>query len=199
MKDITITVQGNVGTPPEERVDKKGRTMCTFRLASAPRWFHRESQSWKDGGTSWFSVSCFGRLADHAVQSLKKGDPVVVIGRLEIREYQTENSRGTSADLKAEALGHDLTQGISEFRRAQQGSEASDAEERQPAIQDQNSHPQVQQATADSEGAEADSSALAESEPSLTAQARWNDPVVPGGDSSASRPQPEQQAQPQAA
>jgi single-stranded DNA-binding protein len=112
-----ITVIGNVVDSPR-RVRLQHGSVTNFRLASTERRFDRETQSWVDGGTFWADVECWGDLGGHVSQTLSKGDPVVVVGTLTTRQWETERGRGSGSQIRAEAVGPNLARGVAEFRRA---------------------------------------------------------------------------------
>lgn len=62
-------------------------------------------------------MTAFRGLADHASRSLRKGDRVVVVGRLRIRRWETDERSGTAVEVDAEALGHDLRWGVTQFAK----------------------------------------------------------------------------------
>lgn len=117
MNDTTITLVGNVATQPERRRTGSGDAVTRFRVATSPRRWDRDSARWQDGHTSWYSVSVFRRLGDHAFSSLSKGDRVVLTGRLRIRTWESGDKRGTDAEIEAEAIGHDLLWGTTRFEQ----------------------------------------------------------------------------------
>jgi len=112
-----ISVVGTVATEPRLVVTQAGVKLCTFRLASGERRYDRGQQKWVDGDTNWFSVAAFRALAEHAGQSFKKGERVIVTGRLRVRQWETEEKSGTSVEIEADALGHDLRWGVSRFEK----------------------------------------------------------------------------------
>ena len=62
-----------------------------------------------DGDRLYMAVTCWRSLADHVADSLRKGDQVVVHGRLKIREYTTKDgARRTNLEVDAKAIGPDL-------------------------------------------------------------------------------------------
>src|SRR4029079_5343976 len=85
----TITITGNVATEPEHKLTPGGVSITTFRIASGQRRYDRQTGGWVDGPTNWYSVSTFRSLADHAYDSLHKGDRVILTGRLKVREWET--------------------------------------------------------------------------------------------------------------
>lgn len=130
MNDTYLTVVGNLVTVPERRrVESTGATVVNFRLGSTARRFDKASGGWVDGNTFFVKVSCWRGLADNVYQSLFKGDPVVVHGRLYTREYQAEDgTRRTSYELEATAVGHNLARGASTFNRTRPGQASGTAE-----------------------------------------------------------------------
>ena len=132
----TITITGNVATAPEHKRTAAGVSITTFRVASSQRRFDRATNAWVDGDTNFYSVSAFRRLADHAFHSLRKGERVVLTGRLRVRDWENGAKRGTDVDIEADALGHDLLFGTTVFTKDASTS-ASDSEARwQPPLAD---------------------------------------------------------------
>lgn len=124
----TITITGNIATPPELKRTPGGVTVTTFRLASSQRRYDRTAGAWVETGINWYTVSAFRSLADHAFHSLSKGDRVIVTGRLRVRDWETETRRGTTVEVDAEALGHDLLWGTTSFQKdTRSGSSESGA------------------------------------------------------------------------
>ena len=113
----TITITGNVATAPEFKRTPAGLAITTFRVASGRRRYDRETGSWTDSGTNWYTVSVFRSLADHAFESLHKGDRVILTGRLRLREWENGTRKGTSIEIDAEAIGHDLLWGTTTFAK----------------------------------------------------------------------------------
>lgn len=117
MNDI-VTLTGIVATEPRHFVTSTGLPITSFRLASAQRRFDRVKQEWSDASTNWYTVSAFRQLAVNASASIKKGERVLVTGRLRLREWEEDERKGTAVEVDAEALGHDLLWGTSAFSRS---------------------------------------------------------------------------------
>jgi single-strand DNA-binding protein len=128
-----ITVIGTLGQDPEERSTSRG-SVVQFRLASTDR--RRDAQgNWQDAGTSWYRVNAWGELGKHALLSLKKGQRVIVAGDLSVSEWDAPGGhKGRSVEIRAAALGHDLTFGTSRFERQQRSQQPVDASEQQSAV-----------------------------------------------------------------
>jgi single-strand DNA-binding protein len=112
----TITVVGNI-TEPEFKQTEDGLQILNFRIASTERRFDKAEDKWVEGATNWYSVSAFRQLADHANRSFRKGDRVFVTGRLRLRDWETGAKKGVTAQIDADALGHDLRWGTTTFHR----------------------------------------------------------------------------------
>ncbi len=118
MPDTDITVVGRVASPPRRARLDNGGTVTNFRIASTARRFDRATQEWVDGETFWSDVECWGDLGGNVARSLSKGDAVVVVGRLWTRDYESQNGRGSTSQIRAESVGPDLRHGWAEYQRA---------------------------------------------------------------------------------
>jgi single-strand DNA-binding protein len=117
MYETTVTLQGWLGGNVTTRM--AGDTLvANFRVASTPRRYQRKSESWVDGATQWYSVSAWRALAENCQQSLRRGDPVVVHGRLTVNTWTNQQGvEVSSLEIEAIHVGHDLTRGTSAFTR----------------------------------------------------------------------------------
>jgi len=156
-----ITITGLVATEPRHIVTSESLAISSFRLASTQRRFDRSTQKWIDGDTNWFTITAFRNLAAHVSASVHKGDRVLVTGRLRIREWQTDERAGTTVDIEADAIGHDLAWGTSSFSRAVSALANSAAAESEI-----NSRSEAEPETGSETEAEAEAEAEAEPEES---------------------------------
>ncbi|MGW9156178.1 single-stranded DNA-binding protein [Microbacterium sp. NPDC055665] len=111
-----VTIVGRVATDPTQGQTGGGVPVTNFRLASTHRRFDAATQEWTDAGTNWFSVAAFRSLGENAKASLRTGDSVIVTGRLKIRNWESNGKHGTSVDIDADAIGHDLRWGTTAYR-----------------------------------------------------------------------------------
>jgi single-strand DNA-binding protein len=126
MNEITVTVVGNLASDVRLHELRSRTPMASFRLASSARVFDRVRNEWSDGPTSYFSVFCWNALAENVTSSLSKGEPVVVTGRLTTRTWEQDGRNGTSLEIKAFTVGHDLSRGTSSFRRRSRSDRGAD-------------------------------------------------------------------------
>ena len=113
----TLTVTGLIATTPRHITTSEGLEITSFRLASSQRRFDKTANKWVDASTNWYTVTAFRNLATNAYASLNKGDRIVVVGRLRIRDWQTDDRTGTNVEIEAETLGHDLFWCTAEAKR----------------------------------------------------------------------------------
>ncbi len=107
MADTYTSIVGNLTDDPDVRVTPGGIQVASFRLAVTPRV--RDGEGWKNGETSYFTVTCWRDLAAHTGESLSKGDRALVIGRLKTRSWETpEGERRSTVEVDAEEVGPSL-------------------------------------------------------------------------------------------
>jgi single-strand DNA-binding protein len=113
-----VTIVGFVARDPYLRETKDGRHVAEVRVGTTTRVLDRNTGEWRDADTSYFSVSCWRRLADNVRASLRKGDPVVVKGRFKTRTYEDKTGQPrTVIEITADTVGHDLNRGVANYIR----------------------------------------------------------------------------------
>jgi single-strand DNA-binding protein len=96
----SITIDGRLVTDPELRFTQGGKAVCSMRVAA--------SDSKKDDAGNWetteqifIGVSLWENEAEAAAEALRKGDQVLVSGRIYQREYEASNGeKRTSLEVK---------------------------------------------------------------------------------------------------
>lgn len=112
-----ITVQGLVATTPRHLKTQDGVSITSFRLASSERKYDYNKKRWIDGQTNWYTITLHNEIAINAVESINKGDRLIVLGNLLILDWDNGERAGTSIELEATSIGHDLAWGKSVFTR----------------------------------------------------------------------------------
>jgi len=111
------TITGLVATTPRHLVTQDGLPITSFRLASSQRRFDSIQNKWVDGETNWYTITAFKTLAINMAGSINKGERIVVQGTLRVRDWDNGERAGTSVEIEATAVGHDLSWGTSQFTR----------------------------------------------------------------------------------
>jgi single-strand DNA-binding protein len=135
MNEAFVTFQGWVGNEIVHRETTQGN-VANFRVGSTPR-IRKRNGDWVDGPTSWFSVTCWRTLADHVRDSVRKGEPVVVHGRLRTDVWEREDGQSSvTYVVEASYVGHDLTRGTAVFVRALRPDRAESDDEGDPVVKE---------------------------------------------------------------
>lgn len=93
-----ITIIGNVGQDPELKYLPSGQSSLTFSVATS----RKVKEEWQ---TTWHKVIAWGEMAENCAASIAKGNRVVVIGRIEVREWQTKaGEKRTTVEVTADEI-----------------------------------------------------------------------------------------------
>jgi single-strand DNA-binding protein len=112
-----ITVRGFVATEIRSSTTPGGVATASFRLGATDRRYDRATSTWVDGNTNWFTVQGYRQLAGNLGCSVKKGQRVIVVGRLKMRSWEKDGRIYHAAEIDAESVGHDLMWGSANFTR----------------------------------------------------------------------------------
>ena len=118
LNEAQISLTGYVATQPVTRQVKPGVSNVSMRVAWTPRRQDRVTGEWVDGNTSYVTVICWRKLGTNVAVCVRKGDPVVIKGRLSVRPYEDkEGVPRISVEVDANSVGHDLSRGVAGFQR----------------------------------------------------------------------------------
>jgi single-strand DNA-binding protein len=90
-----VVLVGNLTRDPELRHTPSGTPVCSLRLAVNSRR-KDETGQWTEK-PNYFSITVWGTQGENCAQYLSKGRPVAVDGRLDWREYQTQDGQKREA------------------------------------------------------------------------------------------------------
>jgi single-strand DNA-binding protein len=108
---------GNLTDDPELRFTPNGAAVANFRLAVTPRV--RQGDTWTDGETSFFRINVWRQLAENVTESLSKGARAVVIGRLRMRSWETDDGdKRTVVEVEADEVAPSLKFATAKVERA---------------------------------------------------------------------------------
>jgi single-strand DNA-binding protein len=131
MNETYVTLSGWLGGNVALR-EAGGVPVASFRVASTPRRYQRRTDTWEDADTQWYSVNAWRALAENCDRSLRRGDPVVVHGKLSAHTWTNKSGLDvTTFEVEAAFVGHDLNRGTSTFERRRPVSVTSTGE---PAV-----------------------------------------------------------------
>ncbi len=161
MNETYVNIVGNVVDDPVRRVTKSNIPFVTFRLASTVRRpVPGSAGEYADAGTTFVNVTAFRTLGINVDASLSKGDPVIVHGRLRVNQWVSGERSGTSVEIDALTVGHDLARGRSSFIRGGRCTSSEDGDRlADPAVQEARDLVEPASADAPSDDSEVESAA----------------------------------------
>ncbi len=80
-----VQLIGNLGATPEVKNLENGNKVARFSVATSEEYLNKKGE--KISATHWHNIVAWGKLAGIAEQLLKKGNEVVVDGKLSSRSY----------------------------------------------------------------------------------------------------------------
>ncbi len=92
-----LEVVGNLAADPEIRYTPQGKAVTEFSVADTPRRLNQASGQWEEGETNWFRVTIWDQYAQNVAASLKKGDQVIVTGRITTDRFTDKNNETRTA------------------------------------------------------------------------------------------------------
>ena len=91
----SVTIIGHTGKDAELQFTPAGKPLMKFSVAVSES--KNVGGEWKSE-TTWFNVSQFGDAAERNVDTITKGIPVFVQGKLQVRTYERKDG-GTGVDI----------------------------------------------------------------------------------------------------
>lgn len=117
-----ITITGRLTADPELKITQGGVMIANLRVVTSKR--KKEGDEWKDVDTTYWSVTAFRQLAENVVESLSKGDTVVVVGTVKGRQWEDPKSgeKRTAFEITADEIGAGLTRATAKVNRIRRES-----------------------------------------------------------------------------
>jgi len=121
-----ITFIGNLTDDPDLRFTQNGAPVASLRVASNRRFTDRGGNQQEE--TTFLNVNCWRDLAENAAESLKKGDRVIVIGRVRVRSYDNREGQTVwTTEIEADEIAPSLRWARAEVSRTSGGGSGSAA------------------------------------------------------------------------
>lgn len=97
-----VVLTGNLTSEPDLKTLASGTSVCKLRVACNTR--RKDGDEWVDK-PNYFDVTVWGKQGERCARFLEKGRPVAVDGRLEWREWETqEGGKRQAVDIVAESV-----------------------------------------------------------------------------------------------
>jgi single-strand DNA-binding protein len=119
-----ITFIGNLTDDPDLRFTQSGAPVGSFRVASNRRFTDRGGNQQEE--TTFLNVNCWRDLAENAAETLKKGDRVIVIGRVRVRSYENREGQTVwTTEIEADEIAPSLRWARADVTRTSGGGSGS--------------------------------------------------------------------------
>ena len=94
----SITLHGRLGRDPELRYTQQSQIpVASFSIAV--------DRNGKDAGTDWINIVAWNKTAELIDKYFRKGDEILISGRLQIRSYEDKNgNKRTVAEVVADRI-----------------------------------------------------------------------------------------------
>jgi single-strand DNA-binding protein len=117
-----VTLIGRVGSDPELKITANGKQLTKLSVVTSGR--RLTDGNWVDVDTTWWSVVCFGTLAERVAEQVGKGMAVIVYGKARQVEWEQEGVKRYRVEITATSVGPDLQFDIPQGRKVQRSDTA---------------------------------------------------------------------------
>ena len=98
-----ITLIGHMGKDPELKMTPAGQALARFSLATTETWKNQSGE--KQSKTEWHHITCWGKQAEVAEKFLRKGQQLMVQGKVQYREYTDQQGvKRTATDIRCDTF-----------------------------------------------------------------------------------------------
>lgn len=98
-----VRIVGRLTMEPELRYTPSGAAVLQLHIAVNRRYQDKKTQEWKDDA-SFFVVNQWGQAAERNAEKFKKGDPVLIDGRLRSRSWEKDGKKSYAVEVVAMSI-----------------------------------------------------------------------------------------------
>ena len=100
-----VTVAGTLTDDPKLRFTQSGIAVANFTVAANDRRYDQQSGQWTDGDATFLRCTLWRQPAENLVNSVGKGNRVLVTGTLRQRQFEHEGQKRTVLELDVTEVG----------------------------------------------------------------------------------------------
>jgi single-strand DNA-binding protein len=93
-----VILAGNLTRDPEMRYTPKGTAIANFGLAINRKWKSESGETKEE--TTFVDIEAWDRQAEVVAQYFKKGNPILVEGRLKLDQWEDKNTHQKQSKLR---------------------------------------------------------------------------------------------------
>lgn len=96
-----VILIGNLGRDPELKMTPSGQALARFSVATTETWKNQQGE--RQSKTEWHNIVIWGKQAETAEKFLRKGQQIMIEGRIQYREYQDQTgAKRTACDIRCD-------------------------------------------------------------------------------------------------
>ncbi len=88
----SVTLYGRLGMDPEMKELGANNSVTNISVATSRKYFSKKEDKQVED-TQWHKCSAFGKTGENIGKYLKKGDPILLQGRIEYRQYEKDGHK----------------------------------------------------------------------------------------------------------
>lgn len=112
----SVTLVGRAGSHPQLSMGSTGDRV-SLRVVATERRFDKTADDWVNGDEFGVTVVCWKTLATAVLNTVRKGDPVIVGGRIATRRFEKDGVTQYFTEVKADFVGLDVAKAGNRFTR----------------------------------------------------------------------------------
>lgn len=116
MNAASVTLVGRAAGHPQVSVGVTGERV-SLRVVATERYLDKASNDWVDGDSFGVTVVCWRTLGTAVLTTVRKGDPVIVSGRIATRRFEKNGAMQYFTEVKADFVGLDVAKAGTRFTR----------------------------------------------------------------------------------
>lgn len=93
-----VIIMGNLGQDPEQRWMPSGQAVTNISVATSRKWKDKTTGEPQEE-TSWHRCVAFGKTAETIAQYFKKGNKIMLEGRLKYGSYEKDGHKNYTTDI----------------------------------------------------------------------------------------------------
>jgi single-strand DNA-binding protein len=106
--DLVLTITGNLTADPKLNRSRGGTPIATLTIATTPRHYDRAADIWADEETIYLRCTAWRHTAQNIAAFLRKGDRVLVHGKLRQHTYTADTGSRSTFELDIDDIGPSL-------------------------------------------------------------------------------------------
>lgn len=116
----TIAGEFTIVADPEIRFSNKGTAWAKIRGVAKDR-IRDSNGAWSDGDPLYIDI-IVGNGAEHIIESVAKGDSIIVTGKLKQREFEYNGEKRIAFQVNADSIGASTRWGPARTKRAMEST-----------------------------------------------------------------------------